>query len=298
MNKHITSLDNVKNIVMIVGLHLIFFLMSWLIIKNTNFILSIPIIIIFSLIHQKFIGEFLHEGSHYHLNNKRYLNDLISNYLVGLFFFVTVKNYRKKHFTHHEFSKYFDDEDPETGPLKIYSKKDFWKNIFYDLIGINGLIFLINYTNQDSKSRSSKYKSKNNLVLDKSLFILILIQSILLLISFYYNFIIYYLIYYFTLGTLYHFQLRFRILGQHVFLKPGKKINYNISTSRTIKGGLLEKLFFTSDITAYHDLHHRYPHLPYRKCRKLFLENTPTENINIYTTKRSNLIVNFYRSLI
>ena len=47
-------------------------------------------------------------------------------FFVGLFFFVTVKNYRKKHFKHHELETFFKDDDPETAPLKISDKKEFW----------------------------------------------------------------------------------------------------------------------------------------------------------------------------
>ena len=84
----------------------------------------------------------------------------------------------------------------------------------------------------------------------------------------------YYLIYYLTLGTLYHLQLRFRVICQHIFLNKENKIQYNLTTSRTIKGGLLEKIFFTSDITAYHNLHHDFPQYPFRKLKKLTLDNT------------------------
>ena len=135
------------------------------------------------------------------------------------------------------------------------------------------------------------------MVLDKSLLVLIILQTIFLFVSIKYNFIIYYLIYYYTLGTLYHLQLRFRILGQHAYLSPNNVISYSNSTSRTIKGGLLEKLFFTSDITAYHELHHKYPNLPYRTCKDIFIKQIPKENINTFLKKRSTMIFNFYRSL-
>ena len=95
MNTRLKQTDSIKNIIMILCLHIIFFTSSWFVIKNLNLFISTPIFIILSIIHQKFIGEFLHEGSHFHLNNNKILNEIISNYFVGLFFFVTVKNYRK-----------------------------------------------------------------------------------------------------------------------------------------------------------------------------------------------------------
>ena len=212
MNKYLShkDKDSVENIMMIFGLHFLFFLSAFFLIHNLQLIFSIPLFIIISLMHHKFLGEFIHEGSHYHLHKNKIINEYISNYLVGLFFFVSVSNYRKKHFKHHEFEKFFNSEDPETGPLKIHSKKEFWKNIFFDLTGINGIKFLINYTSRDSE----KLKFKIDIVF----FIFLLIQLSIFISSIIYEFYVFYLIYYFGLGTFYHLQLRFRILCQHVFL--------------------------------------------------------------------------------
>ena len=69
------------------------------------------------------------------------------------------------------------------------------------------------------------------------------------------------------------------------------------TTSRTIKGGILEKLFFTSDITAYHDIHHDHPQYPFRKCRKIFLEKKHSNDKNIFSKTRSDIILNYYKSL-
>ena len=296
MNKYLTVEDSVKNIMLIVGLHLLFFLSSFFLIHNLQLIFSLPLFIVMSLVHHKFLGEFIHEGSHYHLHKNKMINEYVSNYLIGIFFFVSVSNYRKKHFKHHEFKKFFYSEDPETGPLKIYSKREFWKNVFFDLIGFNGLLFLLNYTNQDAGSRSSFTNSKFKF--DKAFFVILFIQIVFFIVSIIYNFFIFYITYYLTLGTLYHLQLRFRIVCQHIFLGKENKIQYDFTTSRTIKGGFLEKLFFTSDITAYHDLHHRYPQYPFRKCKKMNLENSVSKDKNIFSTTRSDIIFNYYKSLL
>jgi len=297
MNKYLTNKDSIENVALILMLHLIFFSLSYILIKNLDLIFSLPIFAIISLIHHKFLGEFIHEGSHYHLHKSKVINEFISNYLVGLFFFVTVNNYRKKHFKHHEYKTFFKQDDPETGPLKIYNKKKFWKNILFDLIGINGLIFLMNYTNLDAESRSGLDKKRTQFNIDKKLLIIFIIQTFFFALSIIYNFLIFYLAYYLTLGTLYHLQLRFRIVCQHIFLNKNGKIQYDLTTSRTIKGGLLEKLFFTSDITAYHDLHHDNPQYPFRKCRKIFHSNPRINDKNIFSSTRADIIFNYYNSL-
>ena len=110
---------------------------------------------------------------------------------------------------------------------------------------------------------------------------------------------IFYIVYYFSLGTLYHLQLRLRVLGQHLYMENNKSIQYEKTTSRTIKGNILEKLFFTSDITAYHDLHHLHPYYPYRKLREIFKKDnmSSSNNENIYSTSRFNFMKEFYKSL-
>ena len=296
MNKYLSHKDSVENIIMIFVLHFLFLLSAFFIIHNLQLIFSIPLFIVISLIHHKFLGELIHEGCHYHLTKNRNINDYISNYLVGLFFFVSVANYRKKHFKHHEFQKFFELDDPETGPLKTYRKKELWKNIFFDLIGLNGILFLLNYTNLDSSSRSNPHKTKFNL--DKNFLIICIIQIAIFITSITYGFILYYLIYYLTLGTLYHLQLRFRVICQHIFLNKENKIQYDLTTSRTIKGGLLEKIFFTSDITAYHNLHHDFPQYPFRKLKKLTLDNALPNDRNVFSRNRTDIIFSYYKSLL
>jgi len=289
MNKHLTNVESMGNLIMLIMLHIFYFTFSIYIINRAEIYISIPLFVLASFIHQKFLAELLHEGCHFHLQKNKSMNEFISNFFVGLFFFVTVKNYRKKHFKHHEFETFFKDDDPETAPLKISDKKEFWKNIFFDLTGINGIKFLINYTSADSE----KLKFKIDIVF----FIFLLIQLSIFISSIIYEFYVFYLIYYFGLGTFYHLQLRFRILCQHVFLNKNQKINYSKTTSRTIKGGILEKLFFTSDITAFHDVHHDHPQYPFRKCRKTFLEKKPSNDKNIFSKTRSDIILNYYKSL-
>ena len=297
MNKYLTNTDSLVNLFLILLLHTVYFSFSYLIIQNLELLFAIPLFVIISLIHHKFLGEFIHEGSHYHLHKSKKVNELISNFLKGVFFFVSVNNYRKKHFKHHEYETFFNPDDPETGPLKILSKKEFWKNIFFDLTGFNGLLFLLNYANLDAKSRSGLDKKKSSIKFDKIFIIILIMQITVFILSIFYNFVLYYLIYYFTLGTLYHLQLRFRIICQHIYLTEDNKIQHDITTSRTIKGGLLEKLFFTSDVTAYHDLHHKSPQYPFRKCREIFKEKGFVNDKNIFSKTRSDIVYKYYKSL-
>ena len=151
---------------------------------------------------------------------------------------------------------------------------------------------MLNYTNLDSYSRSNPRRAQFKL--DKNFFVIFIIQIIFFIISIIYGFLLFYLTYYLTLGTLYHLQLRFRVICQHIHLNIENRIQYDLTTSRTIKGGFFEKIFFTSDITAYHNLHPQYP---FRKLKKLTLSNPITNNKNIFSKSRADIIFNYYKSL-
>ena len=291
MIKNLSTTESITNLSHILVLHAFFFSISFYLINNYTFFVSIPIFLVISFIHQKFLGEFIHEGCHFHLFNSRKLNDFISNYLVGLFFFVSVQNYRKKHFEHHKHEEFFKETDPETAPIKVFTKKEFWKKVFLDLIGVNGIKFLLRYTNHEEDA--GKFKT------DYNFYLILTLQMSFLIMIFQTKFLIFYIIYYFSLGTLYHLQLRLRVLGQHLYLENNKPIQYEKTTSRTIKGNILEKLFFTSDIAAYHDLHHLHPYYPYRKLREIFKKESMSSNNdeNIYSTSRFKFMKKFYESL-
>ena len=84
MNKYVSQKDSVENMVMILGLHLIFFLSSFFLAQNLQLFFSLPLFIVMSLVHHKFLGEFIHEGTHYHLHKSKIANEYISNYLISL----------------------------------------------------------------------------------------------------------------------------------------------------------------------------------------------------------------------
>ena len=79
MNKYITNIDNIGNLFLLLLLHVIFFSSGYLIVQNLELLFALPVFVIISLIHHKFLGEFIHEGSHYHLHSSKKINELISN---------------------------------------------------------------------------------------------------------------------------------------------------------------------------------------------------------------------------
>ena len=293
VNKYLSRADSYKNLSIIVFFHLSFVCVSIFLIINFSLLISIPLFIVIAFIHQKFMGEFLHEGCHSNLQKNGFLNEIVSNYLVGICIFITVNNYRKLHFKHHKFTSFFEGDDPETGFLKIYKKSDFWKNVALDLLGYNALKMLRDY------SLNEKDESKFSFKIDKVFYIYVLIHFCVFVLLVIYNFYLFYLIYYLTLGTLSKLQRRFVVLCQHIFIKEdNQKVQYEVTTSRTIVGNFVETIFFNSDINGYHDLHHENSMYPYRKLKKMFDESEPKEEINTFSTTRFHIIKKYYNSLL
>ena len=79
MNHNLSTTESISNLLYILLLHTLFFSISFYLINNYSLFISIPIFIVISLIHHKFLGEFIHEGCHYHLFKSKKINEFLSN---------------------------------------------------------------------------------------------------------------------------------------------------------------------------------------------------------------------------
>lgn len=267
----------------------------WFLAQQFSLMLAAPLCAILSLIHIKFMAEFLHEGAHFNFYYQRSWNDFYTNLLTGVFLGTSAEKYRNLHFQHHSFQTFFQAEDPETCLLQMHTKRDLFRAIISDITGLTGLKIFLKYTSSHPKN-SAAAKSRN---FEFSLIFFMISHVLILFFAYRLNFLPFYFIYYFTLSTLYPLQLRMKILCQHVKLdfKSDAKISFATTTSRTIKGGLLEQVFFTSEITAYHELHHRFPNYPYRKLAALHAESNISFDPNIFTANRLLILRRLYRAL-
>ena len=82
MNKHLTNVEGMSNLIMLIMLHIFYFTFSIYIINRAEIYISIPLFVLASFIHQKFLAELLHEGCHFHLQKNKSMNEFISNFFV------------------------------------------------------------------------------------------------------------------------------------------------------------------------------------------------------------------------
>lgn len=295
LNPSLTLSASLVNIFYVLCLHAILFVATWLLATRCSIVVAAPLFVLISLIHIKFLAEFLHEGSHFNFFYQHNWNDFWVNACVGVFLGTSAEKYRNLHFQHHSFQTFFLAEDPETCLLKVHTRSDFYRALLSDLSGLTGLLIFFKYVSSQPKTPAKKGKKS----FDWSLLYFGIIHGAGVIAALRFGFFTYYLLYYFTLGTLYPLQLRLKILCQHVKLDfhGDALVSYEVTTSRTIKGGLLEQIFFTSEITAYHELHHRYPHYPYRTLQALHAASAVSADPNVFTTSRTSILRRFYRAL-
>lgn len=74
-----------------------------LLIKSDNFFVwaAIPVSAFLIGYTLAYLHLFIHAAAHYNLHPNKQKNDLISDYLIGVFFGIQQKNYRKIHWMHH-----------------------------------------------------------------------------------------------------------------------------------------------------------------------------------------------------
>lgn len=88
---------------------------------------------------------------------------------------------------------------------------------------------------------------------------------------------------------------RLRSYGQHVTLcEGGGAIVAGSKTSRTIEGGILDRLLVTSSLLLFHHEHHAHPNLPYPALSSLCARE---ESANRYARSRLPILQGLYRAL-
>ena len=227
----------------------------------------------------------MHEAAHGNLCPNFKLNELIANFLIAPIFISPISVYRAVHFHHHTKKEYFEPDDFETAIVNPINHFSLILGVINDALGVSAFrryisnIFGLISTQKTTSSKKSKKNTFANYLL--ILCIHLLIVGILM----YFNFLIIYLIYYFTIATFYSVQNRMRIYVQHLQINDDGTCTYNGSTaSRSIRGGILSKLFYSSDVMAFHHEHHKWPFLTFRQSRSICKEDG---NINVYCEKPS-----------
>lgn len=284
IKRSLSAREGLVNIALILLAHL--FLLAWISLafqfQNIWIFILSPLVF---FLHQRYLSEWMHEAAHGHLCPNRKLNELFTSVFIAPVFISPISVYRAVHFHHHTKKDYFEPDDFETGIVHPINRISLILGVINDVLGISAIYrYSTNIFGLFSTKKATSSKKSNKSTLVNYLLILFIHLSIVSFLV-YFNFLIIYLLYYFTIATFYSVQNRMRIYVQHLQINDDGNCIFRGSTaSRSIKGGIFSKLFYSSDVMAFHHEHHKWPSLTFRQARSLCKEN---KNINVYCEKPS-----------
>jgi len=244
----------------------------------------IPLSLVACVIHQRAMSEWIHEGAHFNLVPSRKWNDRLTNALAGIWFALPVRVYRETHFAHHRKDAFFVPDDPDTAFLELHSRKAFWRAVLSDITGLTILRQFRRFEVNESRASERRVlavAAVANLALIAVAYLVGRLEAPF--------------IYYFCLATLYPLMNRLRTYVQHVTIQPsGSVVFAGSSASRTIDGGVLDRIFHTSRLLMNHHEHHVNPFLPYRALPQLVVQS---DDRNRYSRSRWSILRAIYVGL-
>jgi fatty acid desaturase len=239
---------------------------------------------ILCLAHQREMNDWSHEAVHWNLHPNRRINEVFGNLLASVWFGVPLSTLRWTHLQHHKTEAFFVPDDPDTGALRIASRGDLVRGILSDITGVGAVSHYAGYLLDGLRRPVARSAAPT----PRWAMPLLLAGHLALL-----GFLVWigrwqiYVLYYATLTTLYRLSHRIRIYGQHLTVNPESRGVCDGSTvSRTVVGGLLDKIIFATDVMLYHHEHHNRPELPYRALRVICQRK---HDLNRYVEARRSL---------
>ncbi len=101
-----------------------------------------------------YLTLFIHAAAHFNIHpNNRRLNDIVANFLLGYYFLMPIKTYRKKHFKHHKYIG--TSKDPENSYKYNLSFSNFLKWFFF-YFAIKKLWFMFYQKNRNFRNLDSE----------------------------------------------------------------------------------------------------------------------------------------------
>jgi fatty acid desaturase len=283
-HEYLTRVHGALNVLHLLATHALLVAWFWLGGRFLPFAAYIPLSLVACIIHQRAMSEWIHEGAHFNLVPNRRWNDRLANALVGIWFALPVRVYRESHFAHHRKAAFFVPDDPDTAFLELHSRRAFWRAVLSDMSGLTILRQFRRFEVNESKASERKVlavAAVANLALLAVAYLVGRLEAPLL--------------YYLSLVSLYPLLNRLRTYGQHVTIEPsGSVVFAGSSASRTIDGGLLDRIIHTSPLLMNHHEHHLNPHLPYRALRHLV---EPTDDRNQYAKSTWGVLRSVYAGL-
>jgi fatty acid desaturase len=286
-SEHLTLETSISNFFQIVASHAALAAWFYFGFRYLPLAAYIPLSLVASVIHQKFLSEWVHEAAHFNVLVSRKWNDRFINLFAEALFLNDIETHRTGHMQHHARDAFFDTIDPDTCLLGLKTRREFWKSIASDLVGLTAVRMF-------TQSTSTPQKAKGGRGLRAWAFI-ITVHLALVTGLYFLNRLDAYLLYYVTLMTLYPLVNRLRLYGQHTQIAAnGAGTLYGSGSSRTIDAGFFDRVFFTSELMMYHYEHHRYPAIPYRGLKALCDRSA---DVNRFTKSRSFVYRALYKGL-
>jgi fatty acid desaturase len=200
----------------------------------------------------------LHEGIHFHLFKSKKMNDIVTSIFLSFPLYIPLKKMRINHQLHHQFLQ--TEKDPEFAHLKYkefqfpLSKKKFLSTAMLDLSGLNFIKYSINRVRNHSFFKN----------IDTENYAVILFHGFLVL-GFYLLGIekFYLFLWVIPYCTVFLFLNRIRTYTEHFNLDD------NSHHTRTLTLSGMKGYLFSPYNLGYHDIHHRYPTLPWHALKPI-----------------------------
>jgi len=263
---YLTPTHGIFNILRLAAWHTAIVLWAWLAWDHLSWPWYVGLGALLCLAHQREMNDWAHEAIHWNLHPDRRLNEIFGNVLASFWFAMPLAAIRRAHFLHHKTAAFFSPDDPDTGSLRIESRRDLIKGIMADLSGMGSVYHYAGYLlgRNTSSNRNTRQASNARWMMPAVIAGHVALFAFLMWIGRWPIYVLYYA----TLITLYRFSHRIRIYGQHLIIENDETGTCRDSTvSRTVVGNLIDKLIFATDVMLYHHEHHNRPDLPYRALR-------------------------------
>ncbi|HXB42821.1 MAG TPA: fatty acid desaturase [Puia sp.] len=224
-----------------------------------------------------YLHLFIHEAAHYNLHPDRTKNDWISDLMIGVFFGIPVKNYRKIHWLHHQHLGTTNDSEHS-----YYNAL----NLFFLLKSITGIQAILVIIERAKKSDGNKRPKTSILYLGY----LVFFHSALLLILFISGGWMVVSMWLIALISVFPFLAALRQLLEHRDINASGKSNFTKTDhgkiSRLFGDNFIDSSFGAAGFNK-HLIHHWDPVISYTRLKEVeaFLSDCPSTSENIRQSK-------------
>ncbi|MEZ5040247.1 MAG: fatty acid desaturase family protein [Saprospiraceae bacterium] len=250
---------------------------NWLLIIGSIYLGTLyPVFYVLAVIiigaRQHALAILMHDATHYRFLKNRKWNDLITNVTTMYPIFTSIEAYRSNHLRHHQHLNTEDDPDWVAKLTKRAfqfpkTKKEFLLNIlayFFLLDGIKDALWLLKRLSHSSKKSNKKTSTKF-----PQLVFFVLLFGTLTLFGLWKYYLLFWIIPYFS--TFFMFQY-IRSVAEHF---GDLSYDHLLTSTRSVKATLIERLLLAPHNVGYHIEHHLYPGVPFYhlpQLHKLLME--------------------------